>query len=262
MTNFIAICRPETGAVRSQHLITDHDVAFLVKTELELGICNDDATAQGVVCTFLVECDGVITNLGSVLLTLAREIFLEVSNALLVRDILIMVTDLSLSGRREDRLRQFLGLLKTFRQGNSTNSTVLFVACPTASGDVTANNALERNHVQLPAHHRLAIELRSLEKLRHFLDISSDHMVRKNIFCEIKPELGHLSQNLALVGHCVMKNHIKTTNAVSCYHNQAVAIVIDFAYLSFFNRFHLLILSVCMYFRLLRKTESGVSVYE
>ena len=43
MARFISICRPETGAVRSQHFITQNDVALLVQTKFEFGVCNDDS---------------------------------------------------------------------------------------------------------------------------------------------------------------------------------------------------------------------------
>ena len=42
MTRLISLSRPESGAVRRQHLITENDIAILVQTKLKLGICNDD----------------------------------------------------------------------------------------------------------------------------------------------------------------------------------------------------------------------------
>ena len=42
MSCLVALCRPETGAVRCQHLITKNDVAILIQTELKLGICDND----------------------------------------------------------------------------------------------------------------------------------------------------------------------------------------------------------------------------
>ncbi len=48
-------------------------------------------------------------------------------------------------------------------------------------------------------------------------------------------------RTFALVCYGVVEDHIKAADAVGGYHDQAVTIVIDFAYLSFFNRFHLFI---------------------
>ena len=64
-------------------------------------------------------------------------------------------------------------------------------------------------------------------------------MVRNNVFCQIEPELGHLSQNSSFFRNDVIKNHIKTADAVRSNHNQAVTVIIDFTYFSFFDWFHL-----------------------
>ncbi len=80
-----------------------------------------------------------------------------------------------------------------------------------------------------------------MEIFRHLVYIGGDHVVWQDVFGEIEPELGHLGQDLALVSYGVVEDHIKAADAVGGYHDQAVTIVIDFAYLSFFNRFHLFI---------------------
>ncbi len=59
-------------------------------------------------------------------------------------------------------------------------------------------------------------------------------MVRQDVLGEIEPEFGHLGQNFAFIGYCVVENHIKAADAVSGHHDQAVTVVIDFAYLSFY----------------------------
>ena len=43
MAWFISFSRPETRAIRSQHLITDHQISFFIQTEFKLGVCNDDS---------------------------------------------------------------------------------------------------------------------------------------------------------------------------------------------------------------------------
>ena len=94
MTRLIAVCGPETGGVRGEHLVTQHHISILVQAELKLGIRNDDTLAQCVLCTFLVQGDGVVTKLFCKLLPSAREIFFEMVNTLLKRDIFIMITNL------------------------------------------------------------------------------------------------------------------------------------------------------------------------
>ena len=54
VTWLIAFCRPETGTVRCEHLVTDHEVALLVKTEFEFCIGNDDSLCEGVLSTFFI----------------------------------------------------------------------------------------------------------------------------------------------------------------------------------------------------------------
>ena len=51
---FVAFCRPEAGAVRSEHFITKNNVAFLVKTKFKFCIGNDNAAAEGIFSTFIV----------------------------------------------------------------------------------------------------------------------------------------------------------------------------------------------------------------
>ena len=77
-----------------------------------------------------------------------------------------------------------------------------------------------------------------LEEFRHILYIYGNHVVRDNVFCQVKPELGHLCQySLPLFVTSLCKDNIKATDTVRCNHDQAVSIVIDFTDFSFFNRF-------------------------
>ena len=62
-------------------------------------------------------------------------------------------------------------------------------------------------------------------------------MIRKDVFCQIEPEFGHLGQNSTFGGNLIVKDHVKTADTVGGNHDQAVAIVINFAYFSFFDRF-------------------------
>ena len=45
VSRFITFYRPETGAVRCQHLITDNHITIFIKTKFEFGICDNDTTA-------------------------------------------------------------------------------------------------------------------------------------------------------------------------------------------------------------------------
>ena len=43
MSCLVALCRPETGAVRSQHLVADYDISVFIETKLKFCVCNDNA---------------------------------------------------------------------------------------------------------------------------------------------------------------------------------------------------------------------------
>ena len=79
--------RPEAAGVRGQHLVADHKVAVLVNAELQLGVGNDDAPAQGVVGTLLVDGDGGVPQLFGVLTSLSGEALFQVVHALLEADV-------------------------------------------------------------------------------------------------------------------------------------------------------------------------------
>ena len=143
-----------------------------------------------------------------------------------------MVADLGLGGRGVDRFRQLLGFLQSFRQFDATDGAVLLITCPAASCDVTTDDTFYREHLQLLAHHALSSELLLLEEFRHVLCIHRDHVVRHNVFCVIKPELGHLGQHGAFVRDLVLQNNIKCGNPVGGAEIRSVATMIRLSPLS------------------------------
>ena len=110
VTGLVLISRPETGTVRCEHFITDHNSSLFVQTEFKLGVSNDDALAEGVICAFFVQGNGKITKFGGICFTLAGEVLLQIVNALLIGNILIVVADLCLGGGGIDGLRQLVRL--------------------------------------------------------------------------------------------------------------------------------------------------------
>ena len=48
------------------------------------------------------------------------------------------------------------------------------IACPAASGNVAADNALDRKHFQLTAHHAVSVKFLLLEKFRHVFYVYRD----------------------------------------------------------------------------------------
>ena len=78
MSGFITVSRPETGAVRSEHFVTDHQITIFIQAELKFSIGNDDSFAQCVFSTFFIKVNRIVTKLFSVFASLARKIFLKV----------------------------------------------------------------------------------------------------------------------------------------------------------------------------------------
>ena len=160
------------------------------------------------------------------------------SDALLEGDVFIVITNLSFCGWCVDWFRQFVGLFQSFRQFDAAYSAVFFITFPAASCNVAAHDTFDREHFKLAAHHAVAVKLWLLEKFRHIFYINRNHVVRKNIFCQIKPEFGHLSKYRSFFGYDIFQNNIEAADAVSCNHDQTVAVVINLANFTFFNRFH------------------------
>ena len=90
MSRLIPFSRPEAGAVRCQHLIAQDDIAVFIQTELEFGVCDDDPLCQSVISALFVEGNSVVAKAGCILLAFSREIFLQMSDALLVGDVFIV----------------------------------------------------------------------------------------------------------------------------------------------------------------------------
>ena len=258
MSGLVAVYRPETGAVGSQYFIPQYHVAVLIQSELELGICDNDSFGQCIIRTFFINSDGIVTKLGRIFCALAGETLLQIFHTLLIGDILIMISDLCLGGRGIDGLGKLICLLQTFRKLDTAYGTVLLVAFPAASGNVSTNDALDGEHVQLLAHHAVAVEFRLSEKFWHILNISRYHMIGNHILSHIKPEFRHLGQYSSFLCYCVVQDHIKAADTVSCHHDQGVSVVIDLTNFAFLDRFHFLYAHtisprILMFFSLLLK---------
>ena len=238
MARLITVCRPEAGGIRCQHLITENDLSVFVQSEFKLGIRDDDPLGQRVICALLIQSNGVVAKLLRILLSLAREFLLQHFHGTLERNILIMITDLCLGRRCINGFRQLVGFDQAFRKGDAADGTIFLVAGPAGACDITADDALDRKHGQLPAHHGIAVKLRLLKEFRHILYICRDHMVRQDIAGHIKPEPGHLCEHGSLLVDLILQDHVIAADTVSCHHDQAVAVVVDLTYLTLFDRFH------------------------
>ena len=161
----------------------------------------------------------------------------QMVDALLKRNIFVMIANLRLGGRGIDRLRKLVGFLQPLRQLDAADGSVFLVACPSASGDISAHNTFNGKHVQFAAHHRFAFKFFLLEKFRHILYVYRNHVIGNNILRHIEPEFRHLCEHSSFFGNFVVQNHVETADAVGSYHDQAVAVVVNLTYFTFFDRF-------------------------
>ena len=172
MTNLITSQRPEARAVRSDHFVTQHNLTLFVQAKFKLGISNDDAASQSVICTFFVDGNGIVPNLQSVFLATTRIELFQNLNAALHADVFIMVANFCLSAGSEEHLGQLLALLQALRQLNATNFATFLVASPAATSDIATHDAFYRQHFQLLAFHAVAGEFLFLEEFGHVLYIN------------------------------------------------------------------------------------------
>ena len=63
-------------------------------------------------------------------------------------------------------------------------------------------------------------------------------MIRQDVAGHIEPELGHLCQYCTLLLDLVLQDHIIAADTVGCDHDQAVPIIVNLTYLTFFDRLH------------------------
>src|SRR3954470_23104323 len=101
----VLVGRPEARRVGGAHLVAEHELAIGIEPELELRVREDDPALARVVSHRAVDSQ---RNLAQPLAQLARAGQL----GRLIEVDRLVVPDLGLGGRREDRLRELLGLLQ------------------------------------------------------------------------------------------------------------------------------------------------------
>lgn len=240
MSGSVSFYRPEATGIRSQHFIGENDLAVLVQTELEFGVGNEDALRTGIIRALDIKCNGRIFDLLRVFLAVAGECLLQNVDALLVGNVLVVITDLCLRAGCVDRFREFITLPQALRKADAADGTVFLIACPAGAGDVSADDALNGDHGQLAAQHAASAEFLGAEEFRHVVYIDAEHVIWDDILGIVEPEAGHLRQNAPLVRDIVLQNDIECRDPVSGVHNQRIADVVNLAYLSFFDGTELL----------------------
>ena len=147
-----------------------------------------------------------------------------------------MITDLGLGAGRIYGLGKLVCFNQSLGKSYAADRTVLLITLKTASGDVSAYDALDGKHLKLPAHHAPALKVIGSELFGHICGISGYHMVRDYVLGQFKPELRHLCQHFTLFRYHIVQDHVETADPVGGHHDKCVVVIVDLADFSFFDR--------------------------
>ena len=226
LAGLVAICGPEAAGVRGEALIDQGKLA-LDEAKLELGVSDDDATGRSIVCSSIV-------NLKSRAAKLLGNVVADELLAAIERDVLVVITELGLGGGRKDGLRNLRGLVQTLGQVDAADGAVLVVGLLARASQVAANDGLDGNGVGLLDQHgapRQVVRI-LLELLRVVLHVHRDQVVGHEVGELVEPERRDSREDLALVRDLVRQDVVKRTDSVARNHQQAVAAIVDVAYLA------------------------------
>ena len=212
---------PETAGVGREALVDQRNLT-IDDTKLELGVGDDDATGRGVLGSGLVDLEGQVANLRGDVLTHDLAATLE-------RNVLVVVADLGLRGRREQRLGELGGLGQTLGQLNAADGAVLVIGLLARTGQITADDALDRNRLGLLDQHGAAYEVVTIlgKLLGEIRRVDGDEVVGNDVGKLIEPECRDAVENLSLKRNLVGENKVERRNAVGGDHQQVFAGIID-----------------------------------
>ena len=187
-------------------------------TKLVLRIDENQTALSSNLRTTLEECERVFFQ---------QLVFLRSCQSLgkdfFLRDVFVVCTDFSLGCRRDDGRRELLVFLHTLRQTNAadfTDTTLVSTPCTTAK--IAAHN------------HFYGESLAKQTYCNHGIG-RSELPVGANVGGSVEELGSNLVEHLTLVRNAFGQNYVESRNAVSSYHHQAVAEVINIAYLTMIN---------------------------
>src|SRR5215211_1594536 len=186
VAGLVALRRPEARGVRRERLVAEHDRPVRAPAELELRVGEDDPALAR-----MRRAELVYRYRQAAQLLQQRAVADDLSGAVEV-DVLVVVANLGLGRRREDRLGQLLRLLEPVRQLDPADGAARLVVLPARARDVAAHDALDRHHLQPLDQHRAPAEI--LGHVGH-----GDQVVRADLAGALEPEGSEPGEHLALV---------------------------------------------------------------
>ena len=140
-----------------------------------------------------------------------------------------MVTDLGLRGRREQRLGKLGSLGQALRQLDAADGAVLVVGLLARTGQIAADDALDRNRLGLLNQHGAASEVVTIlsKLLGEIRRVDGNEMVGDDVGKLIEPECRDAIEYLSLKRNLVGKNEVKRRNAVGGDHQQVFTGIVN-----------------------------------
>ena len=140
-----------------------------------------------------------------------------------------MITDLGLRGRREQRLGKLGGLGQTLGQLDAADGAVLVVGLLARTGQIAADDALDRNRLGLLNQHGAASEVVTIlgKLLGEIRRVDGDEVIGNDVGKLIEPECRDAVEHLSLKRNLVGENKVERRNAVGGDHQQVFAGIVD-----------------------------------
>ena len=140
-----------------------------------------------------------------------------------------MVADRGLRGRREQRLGKLGGLGQTLGQLNAADGTVLVIGLLARTGQIAADDALDRNRLGLLDQHGAACEVVTIlgKLLGEIRRVDGNEVVGNDVGKLIEPECRDAVEHLSLKRNLVGKNEVERRNAVGGDHQQVFTGIVD-----------------------------------
>ena len=145
----VIVGAPEARAVGSEHLVTENRTAVSLRLRLRVG--DDDALFACMLRS------GQYTFSDRSRMSVAA--FAHDFNRALEADVLVVVADLGLRGRREQRLGKLGGILQARRKLDAAYAARFLVILKARTSQVAAYDALDRNHLGFLHDHEAAVEV-------------------------------------------------------------------------------------------------------
>ncbi len=119
-----------------------------------------------------------------------RELRADQIGTLLETDVLVVLTDLCLGRRREDRLWQPLGHLQAGRQRYAAHAAGALIVLPAGTDQVATHDRLDGQRLESPDHRGAGRDRASLIDVRqHVLQAQRGQVIRDNVCGASEPEV-------------------------------------------------------------------------